>query len=675
MKVVILGFRYSGKSVIGKLIADLNNLKFIDLDEEIEKTTNNNIGDIVNKQNGWELFRKIELAVFNKIITQDNIIISCGGGFGVNNQFCNEKQKTFGQIEKEILQNLDAIKILFEINEDCLANRIKVGEDRPNFNKNNDILTENLSLYRERKILYNNLDYDIKIDTSYDNFSQAIFNKELFCVIGSPVWHSLSPNIHNTFNKLLNSNNNDNNNFVYTKMEVKPESFYKIMDVLKIFSIQGASITSPFKEQIIKYLSHIDNESELIGAVNTILLNKKNGKFEGFNTDWFGVVEAIKKYTDITNKKIAIFGSGGGAKSAVIGLLKYTKNISMFNRTPEKNTKFAKKNNINSYNINKFNGKDFDIIINATTVGLNSNQSILKKTQICDNHIIFDMVYHPLKTTLLKNAISRDAKIIYGTDMLINQAIKQFELYTMTKLDNKIIEQVNNNILQMEHSKCIVVQGKTIKEFLKNLKFAQQKSDFIELRVDYIKNLSRNHIDIIADKLFVDSIFTCRNLKNGGMFLGSQQEQIELITYAMSLNKFKYFDIDFSLKEIFKSVLLDTKRNFKCIISYHNFKKQLSYIKATKMIDEMFKYNADIAKIAYTINDIYSIETMIKILKTYKTENKNIIFAPMSDKKIIRIIAKELGSWTNFFSLNKKCETAKGQLTIENYDKISQILD
>lgn len=671
MKMVILGFRYSGKSVIGKVIADLNNLKFIDLDEEIEKATNNNICDIVNKQNGWEMFRKIELEVFNKIITQNNIVISCGGGFGVNNQFCTEKQKTFGQIEKDILQNLDAIKILFEINEDCLANRIKVGEDRPNFNKNNDILTENLSLYRERKMLYNNLDYDIKIDTSYDNFSKAILNKELFCVIGCPVWHSLSPNIHNTFNKLLNNSNN----FVYTKMEVKQASFYKIMDVLKIFSIQGASITSPFKEQIIKYLSHIDNESELICAVNTILLNKENGRFEGFNTDWFGVVEAINKYTNITNKKIAIFGSGGGAKSAAIGLLKYTKNISLFNRTPEKNINFAKKNNINSYDINKFNGKDFDIIINATTVGLNSNQSIIKKTQICNNHIIFDMVYHPLKTTLLKNAINKDAKIIYGTDMLINQAIKQFELYTMTKLDNKMIEQVCNSILQREHNKCIVVKGTTIKEFLKNLKLAQQKSDFIELRVDYIKNLSKDHINIIANRLFIDCIFTCRNLKSGGMFLGSQKEQIELIKHAISLNKFKYFDIDFSQKEIFKSVLLNTQRIFKIIISYHNFKKQLSYVKATKIIDEIFKYNADIAKIAYTINDIYSIDTMAKILKKYKIKNKNIILAPMSDKKIIRVIAKELGSWTNFVSLKEKEKTAKGQLTIENYDKISQILD
>ena len=346
----------------------------------------------------------------------------------------------------------------------------------------------------------------------------------------------------------------------------------------------------------------------------------------------------------------------------------------MFNRTKEKNNDFAKQNNIKSCSLEEYKPEDYDIIINATIVGLGTKESILKRNQILAKHIVFDMVYNPLKTTLLKNAISKGAKVIYGTNMLIHQAIRQHEIYTKQIALPKQVLQVKNEIFKTNHNICLVIIAKTFKEMLKKLKIAQQKSDFIELRCDYLNTINKTTIEKNAEKMCVDSIFTCRSIKDGGNFQGTKEEQQNLIKYAMSLNKFTYFDIDFSQIENWKSELQNKEKQYKIILSHHDFKKCLSYQNCVKIIDEMFKKGADIAKIACKIDKIDDIFVMLKILEKYKKENKNIIFAPMCENKIVRILASKYGSWTNFVCLNEKESTAKGQICIDNYDKIIGLL-
>ena len=209
---------------------------------------------------------------------------------------------------------------------------------------------------------------------------------------------------------------------------------------------------------------------------------------------------------------------------------------------------------------------------------------------------------------------------------------------------------------------------------LKNLKIAQQKSDFIELRCDHLNTINKTTIEKIAEKVCVDTIFTCRSIKDGGNFKGTLQEQQSIIKYAMSLNKFTYFDIDFSQIESWKSELQNKEKQYKIILSHHNFKKCLSYQNCVKIIDKMFENGADIAKIACKIIKHEDILTMLKILEKYKKENKQVIFAPMCENKIVRILASEYGSWTNFVCLNNKETTAKGQICIDNYDKIVDLL-
>ena len=670
-RIILLGFRYCGKTTIGRQIAEMNGLKFVDLDTEIEKNEGQKIAEIV-KKNGWKYFRKLEFECYKSHLMDQNVVISCGGGFAVNEYFSEE--------ENGLLSAEKGIKMLFEIDEKTLIERIKKSYLRPSLlgkssHDINKMIEENVSIYEQRKPLYNALDFDLKIDASHENFVNAMENNSLFCVIGNPVWHSLSPKIHNTIYE-----NFGLKKFVYTKIEIKEKRFSQVKQIMSLLAIKGASITSPFKQEIMKIVDEIDEKSKKIGAVNTIFFGD-NGKIFGHNTDWIGVLKALEKHVDLVDKKVAIFGSGGGAKSAAIACLERTKNVVLFNRTKEKNNDFATKNGIKSCSLSEFKPTDFDVIINATTVGLGSKKSILKRNQILKNHVVFDMVYNPLKTTLLKYAISKNAKVIYGTEMLIQQAVKQVEIFIGKVPDNKIVSQIEREITtysittNRNISACCVVVGSSINAFLGNLAVAQSKCNFCELRVDYIKKMSKNTIDKIAENISTNSIFTCRNVANGGNFSGTIQEQKELIKYAMSLEKFAYFDIDFSQTNDWKYELNDEKKPYKIILSHHDFSRCLPYQKCIKMIDKMFESGADVAKIACKINSANSIFTMLKVLQKYKNENKNVIFAPMTDDKIVRVLASKYGSWTNFVCLNDKKNTARGQIKIDDYNKILGLLE
>ena len=230
MRVILLGFRYSGKSTIGKALAEKHNLKFIDIDKEIERHQHQTIAEIVAK-NGWKYFRNLELNEYKSHLNKDNILISCGGGFAVNEYYSKE--------ENELLAKESGLKILLSSDIQAIKDRItydfnnnKNCKNRPSFDKNNkqlnDIINENIDVFKKREKLYNSIDFDCKIDTSNIKISKEILKCKLFCVVGYPVWHSLSPEIHNFLYKIQNLND-----FVYTKCEIKPEKIDKLKEIIK----------------------------------------------------------------------------------------------------------------------------------------------------------------------------------------------------------------------------------------------------------------------------------------------------------------------------------------------------------------------------------------------------------------------------------------------------------
>lgn len=436
--IVLIGMRGSGKTTIAKLLSRRLERESIDIDKLIRQKLNLTVPEIVSKY-GWEFFRKKESEITREISALNNIIISTGGGVILNP--LNIKSLK----ENGVVVYLSAApEILFE--------RIGIDKNRPALLDKKNPLEELKEIFKQRKNLYESA-ADYKIDTDGLNLKQItekiisiIFpeNKKKCMVIGDPIEHSLSPLLHNTGYKALGIDKE----FVYKKELVRIENLGKFIDSIKNSNIRGVSLTMPHKLEVMKYIDNIDNTAMNIGAVNTIV--NENGKLYGFNTDWLGVILPLEKITILKNKEVAVIGAGGAARAAIFGFIKSGSKVTIYNRTIDKARALA-----NEFNC-KFSGMDnledlkkMDIIFNATSLGTGKDISIspLPENIIQKHHIIFDAIYSPSETQLIKNAKNKDATIIYGSEMLLYQGIKQFELFTGKKAPVKqMLEALEKNI-------------------------------------------------------------------------------------------------------------------------------------------------------------------------------------------------------------------------------------
>ncbi len=257
---------------------------------------------------------------------------------------------------------------------------------------------------------------------------------DLFCIFGNPVKHTLSPVMHNASFKKLGMDS------FFTAFEVG--NIKNAISAMKSLNIRGASVTIPFKIQAAKYVDKLDPLARQIGSINTLL--NKNGKIYGYNTDGIGALEALKKNkVKIKGSRILLLGNGGSARAIAFTLLAKGADITIAGRNKKNILKLIndikkKYKNIDYILMNKID-KDYmnniNVIINSTPVGMTPDVDnipidpglILKK------HAVFDIVYSPHNTKLLKAAKSKGCKIVHGIEMLLNQGAKQFEIWTGRK--------------------------------------------------------------------------------------------------------------------------------------------------------------------------------------------------------------------------------------------------
>ena len=202
--------------------------------------------------------------------------------------------------------------------------------------------------------------------------------------------------------------------------------------------IVGCSITMPWKKDIIKH-SIASKEVKKIGAANTIAIKK--GKKISFNTDASGAIMALKQKTTLKGKKIALLGAGGLARAITYQLKKEKSDMTIYNRSLDKAKKLAKAMKCKSAPLQNINKAQFDIVINATSLGMTPkiNQSPIKNKKILKNKVVFETIYSPEETKLVKQAKSQMAKIILGKDLFIFQAQEQLYLWTGKKLPIKTL--------------------------------------------------------------------------------------------------------------------------------------------------------------------------------------------------------------------------------------------
>ncbi len=263
---------------------------------------------------------------------------------------------------------------------------------------------------------------------------------ELYCIFGKTVSYSLSPVMHNAAFRATKRD------AVY--LAFQPDSIEHAVEAMRALKIRGASVTMPFKEEVLRYIDEVDTLAENIASVNTLV--NRAGRIAGYNTDGHGALTALKNHIKSLNQSnVLILGNGGSARAIAFTLLMEDVNITIAGRDMNRVTPLLEhlkrhKRGIQSLLIKDIS-KDFtrkiDIIINTTPVGMspNTEQMPIGADLINSNHIIFDIVYSPPITSLLHAAQEKGCRIIRGIEMLLYQGVKQFEIWTGDKAPVKIM--------------------------------------------------------------------------------------------------------------------------------------------------------------------------------------------------------------------------------------------
>ena len=244
-----------------------------------------------------------------------------------------------------------------------------------------------------------------------------------YLVIGNPIQHSLSPKLHNYWIK------KNNISAIYEKQKLNINELKDLILKIKNKEISGANVTVPFKREIITYLDQLSPEAKDTQSVNTIYLNKE--KITGHNTDISGFELSIRdtKY-DVSGKEILILGAGGVVPSVIFALKKMNvSKITITNRTKSKAENL--KSLFKDLTVKEWGDlPNFDMIINATSVGLNIKDEInLDFSKIGEGKFFYDIIYNPKETDFLKRAKMMGNKIENGKKMFIYQAAEAFKIW------------------------------------------------------------------------------------------------------------------------------------------------------------------------------------------------------------------------------------------------------
>lgn len=260
-------------------------------------------------------------------------------------------------------------------------------------------------------------------------------------IIGDPVEHSLSPAMHNCAYEALGIDNE----FVFVAARVRMEDVKDAVRAVRALDIRGLACTIPHKIEVMKYLDskYVDPVAKKIGAVNTVV--NDNGVLRGYNTDWLGVLTPLEKLTKLEGKSVAILGAGGAARAMAYAVSSKGAFLTIYSRTLEKAEDLSRDFGAQARSFNDVaEVKDMDIIFNATPLGMYSkeNETPLPKQFLNKNQIIFDAVYAPFETRLLREALAKGARVIHGAEMLLYQGTAQFELYTGRKAPEEEMREV-----------------------------------------------------------------------------------------------------------------------------------------------------------------------------------------------------------------------------------------
>ncbi len=250
---------------------------------------------------------------------------------------------------------------------------------------------------------------------------------QAYGVLGYPLGHSLSPFLHNQAFQKLGMDR------CYFKWEITPENLPDFMQAVRVLPLSGVSVTIPYKEDVIAFLDEMSPEARETGAVNTILV--QDGRLLGANTDCQGFMAPLE---GLKSGSALVLGAGGASRSVIYGLKKLgVEQVCICNRNRDKAEKLAQRFHIQCIDWSNRAGHASDILVNTTplgTGGYNENSTPWGFDEL-NFRVVYDLVYNPLKTRLLRHAESKGIRTVSGLTMFVHQAREQFRIWTGEAFD------------------------------------------------------------------------------------------------------------------------------------------------------------------------------------------------------------------------------------------------
>ncbi len=245
---------------------------------------------------------------------------------------------------------------------------------------------------------------------------------KIYAVIANPVGHSMSPLIHNRAFKARRFDG------IYVPLLLEPTHMGDFFRTLRELPLQGASVTIPHKQRVIRHLDSLDQAARGIGAVNTLYW--KRGRLCGTNTDAEGIVKPLSARVKLNRSRVLVVGNGGAAKAAIVALKQQGSQVTVTGRNAGRARRLARLHGVDSLAFDRLADTHFDVLVQATPVGMLPNTEANLFPGDIPADVVFDLVYNPLETTLLKHAAATGRVVISGIEMFVEQAAAQFQIWT-----------------------------------------------------------------------------------------------------------------------------------------------------------------------------------------------------------------------------------------------------
>ncbi len=245
---------------------------------------------------------------------------------------------------------------------------------------------------------------------------------KIYGVIADPIRHSISPAVHN---RAFQSRRVD---AVYLPFLVAPAYLRDFFSMAAKLPLAGFSVTIPHKQKIIRYLDVVDPLARRIGAVNTVW--RKAGKWRGTNTDAPGITGPLARLLKLQQSTVLVVGNGGAARSAAFALSDAGAKIALVGRNPDRVRALAKICGAEALVKEQLANRHFDALVHATPLGMFPHVNECFFNGNIPAEVVFDMVYNPSETVLLRRAKEQGKTPVAGLEMFIEQAVRQFELWT-----------------------------------------------------------------------------------------------------------------------------------------------------------------------------------------------------------------------------------------------------